>query len=125
MPRRRTETIGAGNQEWLGSSHGIWNGRTIPLKRASFTATNGYIPSGTPIAVDTTDNSGVPYNAAGTGDVTKLAGFLLTDQSVAGITDTYVNAPLLDHGRVIKSKVPGGSFAAPAAANNLTTIVFE
>ena len=44
-----------------------------------------------------------------------LAGFVLTDQPVVGTAD--FPAPLLDHGRVVVSKVPySGGFAAPAAA---------
>ncbi|MNY77437.1 hypothetical protein D3C86_2173380 [compost metagenome] len=52
-----------------------------------------------------------------------LAGFVLTDQKVVGTADFPV--PLIDHGRVIASKVPV-TFVKPAAAAKLsaTTIVF-
>src|SRR3546814_6752533 len=76
---------------------------------------DGYIPSGTPVAI--VSNLAVPYDKT-EGTTTGagiLAGFILTDQPVVGTTD--FPAPLLDHGRVIVSKVPlSGGFAAPHAA---------
>jgi hypothetical protein len=52
-----------------------------------------------------------------------LAGHILTDQKVSGTAD--FPAPLLDHGRVRASLVPG-TFVKPAAAAKLsaTTIVY-
>ncbi len=127
MPRLKTETVGGGDQSWLGSTHGIANARTEILDISAFTANthypNGYIPSGTPVA----EVSGVlvPYDAT-EGTTTGagiLAGFVLTDQAVVGTNDFAV--PLLDHGRVKVAKLPV-SFTAPAAAAKraATTIVF-
>lgn len=50
-----------------------------------------------------------------------LAGFVLTDQKVVGTSN--FPAPLLDHGRVIVSKLPV-AFTAPSGVNDKTTIVF-
>jgi hypothetical protein len=119
MPRMKTETFGAGDQSWLGSDHGIYNGRTEIVDISTFTAgthyPNGYIPSGTPVAkvggvlVPYDKTEGVTTNAG------VLAGFILTDQPVVGTADFA--APLLDHGRVKVAKVPySGGFAAPVAA---------
>ncbi|MGW8565663.1 head decoration protein [Isoptericola sp. NPDC055881] len=127
MPRLKNETFGGGDQSWLGSTHGIANARTEVLDISTFTAgthyPNGYIPSGTPVA----KVSGVlvPYDAT-EGTTTGagiLAGFVLTDQPVVGTADFAV--PVLDHGRVRTSKVPG-TFTAPAAAAKraATTFVF-
>lgn len=119
MPRMKSETFGSGDQSWLGSAHGIRNARTVTIDISAFTAgthyPDGYIPSGTPVAI--VANQAVPYDkteATVTG-AGILAGFILTDQPVVGTAD--FPAPLLDHGRVIVSKVPySGGFAAPAAA---------
>lgn len=127
MPRLKTETFGGGDQSWLGSTHGIANARTEVLDISAFTAgthyPNGFIPSGTPVAK--VGGVLVPYDddedeATGAGI---LAGFVLTDQPVVGTADFGV--PLLDHGRVIVSKLPV-AFVAPAAAAKraATTFVF-
>lgn len=130
MPRLKTETFGSGDQSWLGSTHGIRNARTVTIDVSAFTAgthyPDGYIPSGTPVAI--VANLAVPYDKT-EGTVTGagiLAGFILTDQPVVGTVD--FPAPLLDHGRVIVSKVPySGGFATPAAAAKraATNFVFQ
>ena len=55
MPRLKTETFGAGDLSWLGSTHGIANGRTEKLDISTFTSgthyPNGYLPSGLPVAL--------------------------------------------------------------------------
>lgn len=129
MPKLRQETFGTGDMSWLGSTHGLRNARTAILDISTFTAgthyPDGYIPSGTPVAL--VAGLLVPYDkteATVTG-AGILAGFVLTDQPVVGTADFAV--PLLDHGRVIVAKVPySGGFVAPAAAAKkaATTIVF-
>ncbi|MGH3356597.1 MAG: hypothetical protein ACRDOJ_11920 [Nocardioidaceae bacterium] len=117
MPRLKTETVGAGDQSWLGSTHGIHECRTETLDISAFTAAthypDGHIPSGTPVAK--VGGMLVPYDgteATVTG-AGILAGFVLTNQKVEGTADFAV--PLLDHGRIKVDNVPG-TFAAPAAA---------
>lgn len=119
MPRLKSESFGAGDQSWLSSTHAIRNGRTVTIDISAFTAgthyPDGYIPSGTPLAI--VANLAVPYDKTEgtTTGAGVLAGHLLTDQPVVGTVD--FPAPLLDHGRVIVSKVPySGGFAAPVAA---------
>lgn len=116
MPRLQEETYGTGDQSWLGSAHGIWNGRTETVDISAFTAATHYpdgnLLSGTPVAK--VGGKLVPYDtteATVTG-AGVLAGHILTDQKVVGTADFPV--PLLDHGRVKASKVPN-SFAAPVA----------
>lgn len=127
MPRLKSETLGTGDQSWLGSAHGIWNGRTATVDVSAFTAgthyPDGHLPSGTPVAL--VSGLLVPYDkteATVTG-AGVLAGHILTDQKVEGTADFAV--PLLDHGRVIASKVPH-AFVAPVAAAKraAVTIVF-
>lgn len=125
MPRLKSETIGTGDQSWLGSDHGIFNGRTELLDISTFTAgthfPNGYIPSGTPVAkvggvlVPYDDTQGTT-TAAGV-----LAGFVLTDQPVVGTNDFAV--PVLDHGRVVAAKLPQ-TVTVPGAAAKLAATQF-
>lgn len=131
MPRMRTDTIGTGDQSWLGSTHNMRNARTETVNLGAFTAgihyPNGYLPSGTPVA----KVSGllVPYDKteATTTGAGVLAGHILTDQPVVGAGNFAV--PLIDHGRVKVAKVPYNNtftFAAPVAALKAvaTTIVY-
>lgn len=127
MPRMTTESFGTGNNAWLGSTHAINNARTEMLNVSAFTAgthyPDGFIRSGQPVAK--VAGLLVPYDAT-EGTVTGagvLAGFVLTDQKVVGATNFAV--PLMDHGRVIVSKLPV-TFVKPAAAakSAATTIVF-
>lgn len=127
MPGLKNETLGGGDQSWLGTAHAIANARTEVLDISTFTAgthyPDGYIRSGQPVAK--VGGVLVPYDAT-EGTVTGagvLAGFVLTDHKVDGTADFGV--PLYDHGRVIVSKLPV-SFVAPAAAAKraATTIVF-
>lgn len=131
MPRMKTETIGAGDQSWLGSSHGIRECRTEQLNVSAFTAgthyPNGYIPSGTPVAK--VGGLLVPYDSteATTTNAGVLAGHLFTDQAVVAGSGNFA-VPLLDHGRVKSAKVPQGAnaFTVPVAAAKKanTTIVY-
>lgn len=123
MPRLKSETFGSGDQSWLGSAHGIGNARTETIDISTFTAAthypNGYIPSGTPVAL--VGGVLVPYvvSEATTTGAGVLAGFVLFDQPVVpstGVGALDFAAPLLDHGRIVVSKVPYASFAAPVAA---------
>ncbi len=109
----RVESFGAGDQSWLGSSHGTDAARTVTIDvtAAAGKITNGVIKSGEPLAI--VGGLAVPYNAGGTGGTNVLAGFLLTDQPVTTGAGNVV-APLLDHGRVILSKLPS-TVAADAA----------
>lgn len=98
-----TESVGGGDQSWLGSRHGVVNARTGTLKASAFT--DKFVPSGMPVAKD--GDTYVPYTGTNT-----LIGFVLNDTTVA-----HGDAPvaILDHGRVIAANVPG-DFTAPADA---------
>lgn len=135
MPRLSSETIGSGDMSWLGSLHGIGNGRTETIDISAFTAAthypNGYIPSGFPVAK--VGGLLVPYDptAGVTTNAGVLAGHLLGDYRVVGGSGGVdLGTSLLDHGRVKASKVAGllaslSTFVAPQVpAKNATTIVF-
>lgn len=127
MPRFTTETFGAGDQSWLGSSHGIGECRTETVDISAFTKAthfpDGYIPSGTPVAK--VGGVLVPYDATEltVTDAGILAGFVFTDQATDGVADLPV--ALLDHGRVKVANLPV-AFTAPAdaAKRAATTIVY-
>lgn len=116
MPRMKRESFQAGDMSWLDSDHGINNARTELLDVSTFTVTDGFIKSGTPVAkvagvlVPYDSTEGVTTNAG------VLHGHILTDQQVVGTADFAV--AVLKHGRVVAAKVPAGAnaFTAPVAA---------
>lgn len=127
MPRLTTETYGAGDLSWLGSTHGIHNCRTETVDPTKFTAAthypDGHIRSGQPVAK--VGGVLVPFNSAGTDGSQVLTGFLYTNQKVDGAAKFAV--PVLDHGRVKVARlnaIHGSTFAAPDAANDQTTVVY-
>ncbi|MFF2621238.1 hypothetical protein [Oerskovia jenensis] len=127
MPGLKSETFGAGDQSWLGSTHGIGNARSEKLDISTFTAgthfPNGYIPSGLPVAK--VGGVLVPYDPteATVTNAGVLAGFVLADVRVNGGED--LNVALKDHGRVKSARLPI-PFTPPVAAAKraATTIVF-
>lgn len=123
MPRLKSETVGTGDQSWLGSSHGIRECRTEFLDISTFTSgthyPNGYIPSGTPVAK--VGGVLVPYDdtQATTTGAGILAGFVFTDQAVVGTADFAV--PVLDHGRIRTAKLPQ-TVTLPGAAAKVANV---
>jgi hypothetical protein len=98
MPRLATETYGTGDQSWLGSTHGLYNSRTVTPDPALFTTAaypNG-IPSGTPLGEVTATGLVGPYTGDSSDEVqtvtqggTGLTSFTLT---YAGQTTTSLAA---------------------------------
>lgn len=74
MPRLAEETIGTGDQSWLGSTHGIWECRTVAPDPALFTeaAYPDGVPSGTPIGLVTATGLAGPYTGDSTDEVQTL-----------------------------------------------------
>lgn len=75
MPRLKTETFGAGDQSWLGSSHGIENCRSVAPDPALFLAADypdNRVPSGTPIGIVTATGLAGPYTGDSTDEVQTL-----------------------------------------------------
>ncbi len=131
MPKLRTESFGSGDMSWLDSTHGIRNARTGIIDISEFTAgthyPDGYLPSGTPVALE--GGKFVPYTiAAGTTTGRGiLAGHILTDVKVVGPEDFA--APIFDHGRVNAAKVAAilpaySSFVVPLAVKNGSNILY-
>lgn len=115
---RKTSYL-TGDLTWLGSKFGVDEARTVTVDVSAFRSASkitagSYIKSGEPVKSASVDGSTkyVPYGGSGT-----LAGFLLTDVPVdPRLADTVdATAALLDHGRVILSKLPS------TVASNATT----
>lgn len=117
----RSETFGAGDQSWLGSSHGTGNARTVTVNVTAAAAkiSDGRIKSGEPVAI--VAGLAVPYNSGGTGGTEVLAGFLLVDVAVVAGAGNAV-APLLDHGRVILSKLPSTVLATATSSGQFVFV---
>lgn len=114
----RSESIGAGDQSWLGSRHGTETPRSATLDPAAWTGktTNGVIKSGEPFALAA--GLAVPY-ASGASDGTEVIyGFILTDQSVVAGAGN-VTFPVVRHGHIILSKLP-----SPVTASAKTSGLF-
>lgn len=96
-------SFGQDDQSWLGSAHGTTAAQSITLDVSTFTKADhypgGFLKSGLPLA-----KSGEKHVLWATGAV--LAGFLFTPVSIPASTATPVGAALLEHGRVIVSKLP-------------------
>lgn len=84
---------------WLGSKHAVGDARTVTLSGSAFSAyaDDGLIPSGIAL-VESADGKFVPATSP-----TEVDGFLLAQKAFDGAD---VVAPLLDHGRVIASRLP-------------------
>jgi hypothetical protein len=68
------ETLGSGDQSWLGSAHGTNEGKPVTLDISAFTEgthyPDGYLPSGLPLAELTGTGLYGPYTVAGAGALT-------------------------------------------------------
>lgn len=113
----RSESVGAGDQSWLGSRHGTETPKSATLDPTAWTSktTSGVIKSGEAFAL--VSGLAVPYNSAGSGGTNVLAGFILTDTAVVSGAGN-VTFPGVWHGRIILSKLPS-TVAADATTTGL------
>jgi len=130
MPRLREETFGSGDQSWLGSTHGMYNARTVAPDPALFTAAaypDG-VPSGTPIGLVTASGLYGPYAGDSTDEVqtvteggSGLTSFTLTfsGQTTASLDDQATAAEVqaalealsnIGEGNVLVTGSPGGVY---------------
>lgn len=100
-----SESISGGDLSWLGSRHGVAEARTGTLKASAFTAEDGVVRSGTPVARGT-DGLYVPYTGA---EGTVVAGFVINDV----VVDVDEVVAILDHGRIVTANLPV-DFTVPA-----------
>lgn len=117
----RSESIGAGDQSWLASRHGTETPKSATLDPAAWSAktAGGVIKSGEPFGI--VAGLAVPYASGGSGGAEKIAGFILTNQSVVSGAGN-VTFPAVWHGRIILSKLPS---TVTAAAVTTGSFVWE
>lgn len=128
---REYDGFSEGDQTWLGSTRGLDKGRTEQLDISAFTIDPelGYIPSGTPVAYsaepEADDHSKVvPFVGAAVDSTGVLQGFLRNDIPVYPGQTEDANAAVIDHGRIIISRLPV-DFEAPAPENTNGNFVFQ
>lgn len=96
-------SFGQDDQSWLGSAHGTQSTQSITLDVATFTRADhypeGWLKSGLPLA-----KSGDRYVLWTSG--ADLAGHLFTPVQAPSNPATPVGGAILEHGRVIASKLP-------------------
>jgi len=106
----RVETFGQDDQSWLGSAHGTDHGRSVTLDHSLFTPATHYpqgtYKGGTPLAKVTATGLYGPYDNAATDGRETLVGFLLTSVRAGRASDSRVIAALLEHGRVVRARLP-------------------
>lgn len=112
------QTFNVGERDWLGSAHGTDRIRTVTLDVTNgFVAgtdyPQGYIPSGTVLAKNTSTNKYVKYANGGANGTGTAVGVLFTDTRViplgASAASATVVAPLMHHGDIVQSKLPSSS----------------
>lgn len=120
----RTYTYLQGDQTWLGSEHGTSNALSVTIVVPSLVAAthypNGFLPSGLPLAKYTAGpNLGLwtVWVSGGANGAGTLGGFLLDSVPVHNPANNVVG-PLLDHGRVVLSRLPIPVDAGGQAAVN-------
>jgi hypothetical protein len=110
-----TENFGPGDQSWLGSRRGVDTAQTVTLDATACASlvTQGYIPSGVPLAYNPSTKKMEPYDHTGSGGTAykaTLAGFLVADVPVVvapgetGVGD--IVAAMLDFGRIVTNRLP-------------------
>lgn len=135
MPRLSEETFGAGDQSWLGSTHGIYNCRTVAPDPALFTTTaypDG-VPSGTPLGLVTATGLFGPYTGDATDEVqtltvggSGLTSFTLTfgGQTTASIDD-QATAAQVQAALEALSTIGAGNVAVTGNAGGVWTVRFQ
>lgn len=115
----RSESVGAGDQSWLGSRHGTGTARSATLDPTAWAAktANGVIKSGEPFAL--ASGLAVPYVPGAADGTEVIYGFILTDTSVVSGAGN-VTFPVLRHGSVILSKLPSTVLAAAKTSGSFT-----
>ncbi|MFI5505195.1 Uncharacterised protein [Corynebacterium kutscheri] len=101
----KTEKWGSGSQKWLGSAHGTDVARSVTIDGTKLAGFTDMIPSGTPLKKSEAHGKYEPVTSA----EDKLAGFLLTDQSLT-TKGADVIAPMIWHGRIRAQFLPKNTF---------------
>lgn len=137
MPRVATETFGTGDQSWLGSTHGIYNCRSVPLDLSLFTAAehypNGYIKSGYPLGKVTATGLFGPYQGDSSDEVqtltvggSGLTSFTLTfGGQTTGAIAAAATAATVQAALEALSTIGAGNVAVTGSAGGPWTVTFK
>lgn len=109
---QRREDFGTDDQSWLGSRHGINNASSVTLNTAAFTKETHYPNGRFKSGIVLTKNGNV-YEPWATGN--DVAGILLTDLKAPEDPATNVVGAMLEHCRVVTSKLVNPPDAAGQA----------
>ncbi len=131
MPRLKSETYGAGDQSWLGSTHGIYNCRTVAPDPALFPVATypDSVPSGTPLGEVTATGLLGPYTGDSTDEVQTiteggagLTSFTLTfsGQTTAAIAAAATAAQVQAALEALSNIAPGDVVVTGAASGPYT-----
>jgi hypothetical protein len=136
MPRLSTESFGAGDQSWLGGTHGIYNCRSVAPDPDLFTSSDfpdGVVPSGTPIGLVTATDKVGPYTGDSTDEVqtvteggSGLTSFTLTfsGQTTASLDDQATAAEVQAALEAL-SNIGEGNVAVTGSAGGPYTVTFK
>lgn len=106
----RTESWGTDDQSWLGSRHGIGECASVTLDKSTFTSgthfPDGYFKSGIALGKITATGKYGPYDNAAVDGRQTLVGFLFAPVPVSTTADQDPVGAMLDHGKVVASKLP-------------------
>jgi hypothetical protein len=106
----KTESYAVDDQSWLASRHGVGEAQSVTLDVSAFTANthypDGFFKSGLPLARLTATGKYVPYATGGAGGAATLAGFLFGAVKAPAVNTTDVVGAMLDHCKVVASKLP-------------------
>jgi hypothetical protein len=108
----RTETlVPSEDHSWLRSKHGTDASDNIKIDGAAFGAiyTDGFVKSGTLVALNTSTSRYVPYDQATSANGLNVpAGVLYTTIDIRNGSGGFVDSPaaILRHCKIIKSKLP-------------------
>ena len=135
MPRLAEETIGTGDQSWLGSAHAIWECRTVAPDPDLFTlaAYPDGVPSGTPIGIVTATQMAGPYTGDSTDEVQTvtvggagLTSFTLTfDGETTAAIDDQATAAQVQAALEALDNIGEGNVLVSGSAGGPWTVTFR
>lgn len=125
--QQRTESWGTDDKSWLGSRHGIGECASVTLDKSLFTQgthyPDGYFKSGIKLAKITESGKYGPYDNAASDGREVFVGVLYAPVPVPA-TDIDPVGAMLDHGKVVNSRLVGGALDAAGMADAAGRIIF-
>lgn len=112
----KSEAFAVDDQSWLASRHGVGEAQSVTLDTSTFTAgthyPDGFFKSGLPLAYNGTSKKYELFTGAVD---TVLAGFLFGSVPAPSVNTVDIPAAMLDHCKVVASRLPVSVDAAGQA----------